>query len=85
MEIVLFYEYLTKKGVPVTQGFGDFTEDDAYDDDLYLENLDVEAAEKLQQRFDEVNVIPTTDERRIAVKDLIRELNGDDSGPVLVT
>ena len=69
----------------MTQGFGDFTEDDAYDDDLYLENLDVEAAEKLQQRFDEVNVIPTTDERRIAVKDLIRELNGDDSGPVLVT
>ena len=69
----------------MTQGFGDFTEDDAYDDDLYLENLDVEAAEKLQQRFDEVNVLPTTDERRIAVKDLIRELNGDDSGPVLVT
>ena len=69
----------------MTQGFGDFTEDDAYDDDLYLENLDVEAAEKLQQRFDEVNVIPTTDERRIAVKDLIRELNGDDSGPILVT
>ena len=69
----------------MTQGFGDFDSDDAYDDDLYLENLDVEAAEKLQQRFDEVNVIPTTDERRIAVKDLIRELNGDDSGPVLVT
>ena len=69
----------------MTQGFGDFTEDDAYDDDLYLENLDVEAAEKLQQRFDEVNVLPTTDERRIAVKDLIRELNGDDSGPILVT
>ena len=69
----------------MTQGFGDFTEDDAYDDDLYLENLDVEAAEKLQQRFDEVNVLPTTEDRRIAVKDLIRELNGDDSGPILVT
>ena len=85
MAIAHFYESHTKKGVPVTQGFGDFTEDDAYDDDLYLENLDVEAAEKLQQRFDEVNVLPTTDERRIAVKDLIRELNGDDSGPILVT
>ena len=69
----------------MTQGFGDFSEDDAYDDDLYLENLDIEAVEQLQRRMDEVNVIPTTDERRIAVKDLIRELNGDDSGPILVT
>jgi tetrahydromethanopterin S-methyltransferase subunit A len=61
----------------VIQGFGDFTEDDAYDDDLYLENLDVEAVEKLQRRMDEVNVLPLAKDRKNAAKALVRELNGE--------
>jgi hypothetical protein len=77
MVIARFFEFLTKKGVPVTQGFGDFTEEDTIDEgDIPLDDVDWNEVEELQRRFDEVNVLPTTEDRRISVKELIRELNG---------
>ena len=70
----------------MTQGFGDFTEDDAIDDgDLPTAMIDWDEVERLQRRMDEINIIPNPEERKLAAKALTRELNGDDSGPILVT
>lgn len=69
----------------MTQEFGDFDDDDAYDDQIDLEILDVEAVNRLQQRYDEISVIPDPAHRKAAAKALVRELNGEDSGTILVT
>lgn len=69
----------------MTQEFGDFDDDDAYDDQIDLEILDVEAVNRLQQRYDEIEVIPDPAQRKAAAKALVRELNGEDSGTILVT
>ena len=71
----------------MTQEFGDFDEDDAYDDQLALESIDIDwdAVQRLQNRYDEVEVIPDPVQRKAAAKALVRELNGEDSGAILVT
>ena len=70
----------------MTQGFGDFTEEDTMNyGDLGLEEVDWDKVEELQRRMDEVEVIPNPKERKLAAKALIRELNGETSGPILVT
>ena len=70
----------------MTQGFGDFTEEDTMNyGDLDLEEVDWDKVEELQRRMDEVEVIPNPKERKLAAKALIRELNGETSGPILVT
>jgi hypothetical protein len=62
----------------VTQGFGDFTEEDAMDDgDISLEDINWNEVEILQRRMDEVNILPNTEDRRAAAKALVRELNGE--------
>jgi hypothetical protein len=66
------------------EGFGDFDPEDTADDLGYTE-VDWEAVQRLQNRYDAIAVLPTAHERKIATKALIRELNGEDSGPVLVT
>lgn len=70
----------------MTQDFGDFDDDDAYDDQIEMENpnVDWDAIQRLQDRYDKIAALPV-DERKIAAKALIRELNGEDSGPILVT
>ena len=69
----------------MTQGFGDFDELDAMDDGDVFSEVDWDSVTKLQARYDEVNVIPDPTERKIAVKALMRELNGDPDGPILAT
>jgi hypothetical protein len=62
----------------VTQGFGDFTEEDTIDEeDISLDDVNWDEVAELQRKFDEVNVLPDTEDRRISVKALIRELNGE--------
>lgn len=62
----------------MTQGFGDFTEEDTIDEnDLPLEAIDWDEVEVLQRRIDEVEVIPDATERKNAAKALVRELNGE--------
>lgn len=62
----------------MTQGFGDFTEEDTIDeDDVDPASIDWNEVEVLQRRMDEVNVIPDTTERKNAAKALVRELNGE--------
>jgi len=69
----------------VTQEFGDFDEDDVVDDDMPSGPIDWAAVIRLQERYDAIAVLPDPVERKIAAKTLIRELNGEDSGPILVT
>jgi len=69
----------------MTQGFGDFDDEDAMDDGDVFSEVDWDSVTKLQARYDEVNVIPDPTERKIAVKALMRELNGDPDGPILAT
>lgn len=69
----------------MTQSFGDFDELDAMDDGDVFSEVDWDSVTKLQARYDEVNVIPDPTERKIAVKALMRELNGDPDGPILAT
>lgn len=69
----------------MTQEFGDFDEGDVIDDDMPSGPIDWASVIRLQERYDEIAVLPTADERKIAAKTLIRELNGEDSGPILVT
>lgn len=62
----------------MTQGFGDFTEEDVIDeDDVDPSSIDWNEVEVLQRRIDEVEVIPDATERKNAAKALIRELNGE--------
>ncbi len=62
----------------MTQGFGDFTEEDTIDEeDISLDDVNWDEVAELQRKFDEVNVLPDTEDRRISVKALIRELNGE--------
>lgn len=68
----------------MTQNFGDFTLEDTADDLGYRE-IDWEAVQRLQDRYDAIAVLPDSNERKIAAKALARELNGEISGPVLVT
>lgn len=68
----------------MTQEFGDFDPEDTADD-LGHKEIDWEAVQRLQDRYDEIDVLPDVNERKIAAKALVRELNGEDSGPVLVT
>jgi hypothetical protein len=69
----------------VTQDFGDFEDDDAFDDGDVFSNVDWDSVSKLQARYDEINVIADPEERKLAAKALVREMNGEDSGPILVT
>lgn len=69
----------------MTQEFGDFTEDDVIDDDMPSGPIDWASVIRLQKRYDEIAVLPSKEERKIAAKTLIRELNGEQSGPILVT
>ena len=69
----------------MTQEFGDFDEDDVVDDDMPSGPIDWAAVIRLQERYDAIAVLPDPVERKIAAKTLIRELNGEDSGPILVT
>ena len=62
----------------MTQNFGDFTEEDAIDeDDVPPEYIDWDKVVELQRRMDEVNVIPDETERKNAAKALVREMNGE--------
>lgn len=62
----------------MTQNFGDFTDEDAIDeDDVPVEAIDWDEVADLQRRMDEVNVIPDKTERKNAAKALVRELNGE--------
>jgi hypothetical protein len=83
--MLLCYVNLSKKGVLVTQDFGDFDEQDTMDDGDVFSDVDWDSVTKLQAKYDEVNVIVDPEERKLAAKALVRELNGDDSGPILVT
>jgi hypothetical protein len=69
----------------VTQDFGDFDDDDVVDESDPMAEVNWDAVTKLQARYDEIAVLPTAQERKIAAKALVRELNGEDSGPILVT
>jgi hypothetical protein len=69
----------------VTQEFGDFDEDDVIDDELPSGPIDWASVIRLQERYDAIAVLPDPKERKIAAKALIRELNGETSGPILVT
>lgn len=62
----------------MTQNFGDFTDEDAIDeDDVPIEAINWDEVADLQRRMDEVNVIPDETERKNAAKALVRELNGE--------
>lgn len=62
----------------MTQNFGDFTDEDAIDeDDVPFEAINWDEVADLQRRMDEVNVIPDETERKNAAKALVRELNGE--------
>ena len=69
----------------MTQEFGDFDEDDVIDDEFPDGPIDWASVIRLQERYDAIAVLPDPAERKIAAKTLIRELNGEDSGPILVT
>lgn len=69
----------------MTQEFGDFDEGDVIDDDMPSGPIDWASVIRLQERYDEIAVLPDPVERKIAAKALIRELNGEQSGPILVT
>ena len=64
--------------------FGDFDPEDTADE-LGFREIDWVKTRELQDKIDAINVLPDPNERKIAAKALVRELNGEDSGPILVT
>lgn len=69
----------------MTQDFGDFDDDDVVDDDMPDGPIDWASVIRLQERYDAIAVLPDPHERKLAAKALVRELNGEISGPILVT
>ena len=69
----------------MTQEFGDFDKDDVIDDDLPSGPIDWASVIRLQERYDAIAVEPDPANRKLMAKALVRELNGEDSGAILVT
>lgn len=68
----------------MTQDFGDFDENDVVDEERFLENVDWDAVQRLQERYDAIAVEPDPAKRKVMAKMLTAELNGETRGPILV-
>ena len=69
----------------MTQEFGDFDDDDAIGDEMPDGPIDWASVIRLQERYDAIAVEPDPANRKLMAKALVRELNGETSGAILVT
>lgn len=57
--------------------FGDFDEDDAFDDEVDWDNVDSKELQKLEFEMTRINNIEDNELNRAAAKALVRMLNGE--------